>query len=91
MIPMDWLGERITIEQAESDNATVPAPDRPWTGKPFGGVNDQWEAMKHRIVPGDELWTFCSPPESWKHHAGREGIALVREAKVLIVLVTLMN
>jgi hypothetical protein len=88
---MEWLDEKITIEEAESTNATAPESDRPWAGKPFGGRNEEWEAMKAAMLPGDELWTFCSPFDSWKHHAGRKGIALVREAQVLRVLVTLMN
>jgi hypothetical protein len=87
MIPMEWLDARVSVEQAEQDNT------RPTSGggTPFGGVNDRWEAMKAMMIEGDELWTFCSPAASWEHHAGRQGIALVRAAEVVGVLVTLMN
>ena len=43
------------------------------------------------IKPGDELWTFMSPPDSWKNLAGRAGIALVRDGKPVSILVTFMN
>jgi hypothetical protein len=28
--------------------------------------------------PGDELWNFCSPPESWERYCGLSGVAIVR-------------
>ena len=46
--------------------------------KPFGFQHGEWEAQKAELKPGDELWTFTSPPESWKRLMGRAGIALVR-------------
>jgi hypothetical protein len=43
------------------------------------------------MQPGDELWTFSSPAESWKYLAGRAGVALVRDGKPIKVVITLMN
>jgi hypothetical protein len=41
----------------------------------------QWETLRASMQPGDELWTFASPAESWQRLAGRSGIALVRNKK----------
>jgi hypothetical protein len=44
-----------------------------------------------RLKPGDEIWRYCSPPESWKLLAGRSGSALVRKGKVNRSHLVLMN
>jgi hypothetical protein len=43
------------------------------------------------LKPGDEIWRYCSPPESWKLLAGRSGSALVRKGKVIRSHLVLMN
>jgi hypothetical protein len=43
------------------------------------------------MKPGDELWTFCSPAESWQNLAGRRGIVLLRDGMAIAEIVTLMN
>ena len=40
---------------------------------------------------GDELWTFCTPPETWEHVAGFGGIAVVRHGKIVVEIVTLLQ
>jgi hypothetical protein len=92
--PPEWLQERIRAEVAtrlhtrasDERSAHVPA-----LRKPFGFRNPQWEELKANMRPGDELWTFASPAESWQHFAGRSGIALVRNKRIVCALVTLMN
>ena len=78
-----WLSKRITIPEAEAEHMHA--------GKPFGFMNDQWEQLKSEMLEGDELWDFSSPPETWAHLAGRAGIALVRDGKVIRSLITMMN
>jgi hypothetical protein len=63
-----------------------------WLGKKItveqaGLTNDE----KAEMCPGDELWTFRSPPDSWQLLAGRAGIALVRDEKPIRTIITLMN
>lgn len=43
------------------------------------------------MQPGDQLVHFVSSADSWKHLAGRAGIALVRDGKVIAAMVTMMN
>ena len=83
-VPFEWLISRITVEQAEAEH-TPPGL------KPFGLQNAKWEALKSRMRPGDELWTYQSPPDSWKAMHGRMGIALVRNGKVIDSILTAMN
>jgi hypothetical protein len=92
--PLAWLQERISIEEAERrftpmpDDRTIHAPE---LRKPFGFLNAKWEELKTRMQTGDEIWTFRSPPETWQDLAGRAGVALVREHKVIDAVVTAMN
>jgi hypothetical protein len=94
MIPKAWLTERTTVEESEAanpgitDERTERFPD---AAKPFGFQHREWEEFKALILPGDELWVFSSPPESWKNLAGSFGVALVRGGVPIKILVTVVN
>jgi hypothetical protein len=82
------LGKKITVEEAEAHPTRIRE-----TGelKPFGYCNAEWERLKRAMQPGDELYHFSSSPESWKHLAGRRGIALVRNGEIIADIITSMN
>ena len=87
---MSWMQKRITVEEAEAANLVTDerlGPDP----VPFGFINDDWKKLLSLMREGDELWEFDSPPETWEKLAGRRGIALVRECRVLYTIITLMN
>lgn len=52
--------------------------------------NWRWDFRTH-IQDGDEWWEFSSPAHSWKHLAGRAGIAIVRNGEIVTSRVTKMN
>jgi hypothetical protein len=93
-VPKEWLVEKISVKQAEqmfpgvNDERTKFTPE---IARPFGYQHDRWEALKAEMKTGDELWTFSSPADYWKNFAGRLGIALVRNGKIVDVIVTTMN
>lgn len=86
----EWLTRRSTIDAAEkahlvSSERLGPEP------VPFGHMNAEWRAFLSEMRPGDELWEFSSPPDTWKHLFGRAGIALVRDGRIGRCIVTRMN
>src|SRR4030095_6853675 len=99
MIPETWLKERLETTDAqelfkrelmssglsEADMqkllARGPSPHR--TGK--------WRAFNRRMVAGDELWFFESPPETWSNLVGRAGCALVRSRRIVDSIVSRVN
>jgi hypothetical protein len=83
VIPRQWLDRETSVEQAESENMVQ--------GVAFGARNDAWQQLKTSLQPGDSLWTFRSSVESFRARAGRCGIALVRNGKLVKQLVTMMN
>jgi hypothetical protein len=94
IIPTGWLKEKITVGEADAKYPGV-GDDRasrfPEATRPFGFLNRQWETLKAEIKPSDELWTFCSPADSWRQFTGLMGVALLRDGKVIEVIVTEMN
>jgi hypothetical protein len=94
LIPKAWLDKKVTIAEAEAEHPGI-RDERvqrfPDAAKPFGFKNGQWEAIKAAMQPGDELWTFVSPKESWENLAGRAGIAVVRDGNPIMVLTTMLN
>lgn len=52
---------------------------------------DYLEALLAQMIRGDELWEFSSPEESWNALAGRAGIALVRNGKIIDAIITKMS
>jgi hypothetical protein len=93
-IPKEWLQQQITVAEAETaypgitDDRVKNFPD---AAKPFGFRHAEWEALKTHMQPGDQLWTFMSPPKSWEDLAGRSGIALVRNGAPVEVIIGAMN
>jgi hypothetical protein len=101
--PRDMLQKRVTIEEAiaapmaaicsrktvaEAEPAHTVQNKRP-SSPPV--PNDRWRAFLAQMQEGDELWTFCTPPETWEHMAGLGGIALVRRGKWVAKIVTLLQ
>jgi hypothetical protein len=67
---------------------TAPAPEM---GADLAAVREyrkHWQALQSGMHPGDELWTFCTPAETWRCRCGRAGYALVREGEVVDGVVT---
>jgi hypothetical protein len=93
-IPKSWLDKKVTIAEAEAAHPGVNderVQSMPEIAKPFGFLNGKWEALKAEMQPGDELWTFSSPAQSWQDLAGSAGVALVRDGNPIKVLVTMRN
>jgi len=83
VIPRSWLIRQVSVEKAESNNTC--------DGVAFGCSSSEWAKLKTKLIPGDEVWEFSSPVESWRNLAGRAGIAIVRDQKVVDCLVTMLN
>ena len=79
-----WRKERVTVEQVESQ--TILDHDEPLSDS-FG----EWRELKRMMQPGDELWTFRSPKEEWDRFMGWQGLVLVRDGRLLEVVVTAQN
>lgn len=80
VVPPDWLDKPVSVEEIDADY-----------GASTSGLHADWEKLKSEMQPGDKLVGFTSPIESWQHLAGRAGIALVRDGKVIDAIVTMMN
>jgi hypothetical protein len=75
----DWLLRPLPIEEAEARHTC--------DGVPFGLQNGKWQELRSMVLadPKLQLWSFCSPPESWTEFplCGMEGYAVVREDRRL--------
>jgi|HubBroStandDraft_6_1064221.scaffolds.fasta_scaffold454311_1 hypothetical protein len=80
----DWLLVPISIEEAEARYD--------WGGVPFGHLNPDWQQLRLTILgdPTRQLWTFCSPEETWTTfpYRGWEGIAVIKDGEIIDILVT---
>jgi hypothetical protein len=85
-----WLRRRLTIYEAE-EKYLVYDKRLGSKGIPFGFSNEKWVSLKSKMVDGDQLWEFSSPPATWACLGGREGIALVRQGKIIDAIITRMN
>lgn len=89
-MPTDWLQCQVTPAEAETahlvtDEALGPKP------VPFGFMHSAWLQLLVQLQLGDELWEFRSPPTSWQHLCGREGLVLLRRGKVVAHVLNGMN
>jgi hypothetical protein len=77
-IPEEWLRNRLSQEEI-NEVFTQPSGD------------NRWECFKAHTMPGDEVWEFKSPIETWEQFAGRRGYAIVREGAVVRAIVTALS
>ncbi len=49
------------------------------------------QAFLDRRDPGDELWVYCSNPDTWKRLCGRAGFAIVRSGEVVDFYQAIIN
>jgi hypothetical protein len=91
--PMEWLTHQITLAEFEKngDGADPFADGAPAVLSLGGRSSREFDALKVRMLAGDEIWAYSSPPESWAKLCGRAGIALVRDGRPIAHLVTMMN
>ena len=83
--PCEWLGNPIQFADAAPQFSSIRSSLPEALGK------REWRHLRARIADGDELRTFCSPPDTWERLAGRKGVALVRRGKPIVHIVTVMN
>lgn len=86
----DWLKRALTVAQAEAENL-VTNEHLGSEPIPFGYCSSQWRDLLARMQPGDEIWEFSSPPETWEDLCGRRGIVLLRGKEAVAWIVTSMN
>ena len=86
-VPGDWLKAQVSVEEIDAWQAEIGKLRK----RPRDLVPTEWEALKAKMLPGDEIWFFASDAESWRQLAGREGYALVRDGDVIDTFVTGMN
>lgn len=89
LIPIEWLTKQTTISETEQRNSF--AQDDSCNTIPFGYENEIWSEIKSAMDPGDEVWEFCSPPQSWEKLCGRAGVCIVRQRQIIDGIVTMMN
>jgi hypothetical protein len=75
-----WKIQVVTITDIEAGKTKFDKP----TGK-------AWEKFKASVRPGDEVWYFCSPGETWQHLAGWRGYAVFRDGRVVDHITSAMN
>jgi len=97
--PLEWLKTRVSASEIEA-GASLPFRDsqlimvtdgRTETVGTTVPIDPKWRRIKLRMVAGDELWTFSSPPECWRNLGGRMGVALLRNGKAIGHITTAMN
>jgi hypothetical protein len=78
-IPKAWLHKQVSVTEVEDDIKNSEL------------FVSRWNHLKAGLQPGDEVWSFVSPADTWKHLTGRAGYVIVREGRLVDGMVTMMN
>lgn len=103
VIPKAWLERpvhaRTTADLMRDDLVSMGVPDtqiealiealiaRP----PNRAGAGKLEAFLADAHPGDEIWRFRSPPDTWTKLCGRAGYGIVRDGRCVRIVVTMLN
>jgi hypothetical protein len=97
----EWLQHKLTTQETEDQKTRLThirafneelsqgmAAGSP--GVPFP-LYDRWKAFIDEMIQGDELWKYRSPEWAWRAWMGSEGIAIVRNGKIVYFYETACN
>ena len=88
-LPAEFLNARLAVKEGDELRA---ASDRgaahDISGRDWRADGDMWS---ERMQPGDELWSWSTPPWTWQNLCGRGGLAIVRDGKPIDHWMTVMN
>ena len=98
-IPKDWLRERaattdedaLARDELRRLGMTEDEIHCARTSDAASRWSVKWQAFLSHMIPGDELWHFESPPETWQRFEGRRGFALVRDGQPVECILTFLN
>ena len=83
----DWLLRPLPFEEAEARHSHE--------GIPFGLQHSKWQVLRSMVLddPKAQLWSFCSPPETWTTFPlrGMEGYAVVKDGKIIDYVLTALS
>jgi hypothetical protein len=85
--PADWC--KRTLSRADFERAYLSRRKKPQDFRSFGSI--EFTRFLLRLRDGDEIKAFSSPPETWRLMMGRAGIAIVRNGRAVMSLMTMMN
>ena len=51
----------------------------------------KWIPFVSHLLPGDEVWRFRSPPQTWSNFCGCAGYAVLRDGQVIRTLTTMRS
>ena len=99
MIPESWLKERLQTtdvnELFKRELLSLGLSDADFNQLLSQGTSpawlEKWRQFIPQMLPGDELWSFESPPETWAALAGAAGYAIVRSGRVIASLSSRRN
>jgi hypothetical protein len=92
--PNEWLGKELTLADFETlgDGLDLIEDGAPAVlNLSDNGIGSDLSDLKFLMLPGDEFWTFSSPPETWKSLGGRGGVVLMRDGLPVGHVLTMMN
>ncbi|HEY4712231.1 MAG TPA: hypothetical protein VIH69_06105 [Dehalococcoidia bacterium] len=86
--PYEILGRQLTLQEAQKELGVNIDMTKDY---PFGDMNTIEKLFLMRMKQGDEIREFRTPDITWKHRAGRAGIALARNGKIINGILTTIS
>lgn len=82
--------ERVSVEEFRRQLATSKLSQGPMLF-PRQSADEELTQLLVRLNDDDEIWSWRSPPETWRMMIGRGGLALVRNNRAIAMVMNVMN
>jgi hypothetical protein len=99
-IPLQWLRQSGTPAEfelcelrrkASAFNLPLEKIEERFRDRPFGEMTASWRSFVQQLAPGDELWSFRSPDDTFANKAGCAGFAIVRDGAIRASFIAIMT
>lgn len=74
------------IEEIFASSSVTPAELEKIRNRTLKQYSDSWNSIESKISPEDKIYYYSTPREYWTSLSGQDGLAVIRNCKVVYVL-----
>lgn len=83
----DWLRSYIK-KGSEQDSPPLPHDERQNIEiTTFNEFYSRWKAVENKITEADKIYYYSTPDNYWSSLAGQDGLVVIRDCKIMYVLI----
>lgn len=84
----DWFRNYIKKGLSDRDTSLISASERQRIeSSSLKWINEEWKVIENKITEEDKIYYYSTPDEYWHALAGQDGLVIIRNCRIMYVLI----